>query len=237
MSPKPSNRYGKIVGIVGGVASGKSEVTRFLAELGGRVLNADQMAHEVLSEPEVIDLLVDHFGSQVLLVKPERQQTNDEHTRGDSRSLNRSMIAKQVFGDTEQHKVNRQYLESVVQTRVRDRLTREIESWRSKNKSKTFLILDIPLLFERGWDRFCDYILMIDTPEEMRKANAFRRGWTEQDWRARELSQMSVVEKGARATHLIPNRSSLDNLRTEVLDWFEKHFGTQSEPRANGPLD
>lgn len=235
MSQEPSDRSRKIIGIVGGVASGKSEVTRILGELGGRVLNADQMAHEVLKEPEVIDLLVDYFGSQVLLGNPERQPTSDKQTRGDSRSLDRSMIAKQVFGDTEQHKINRQYLESVVQTRVRDRLTREIEIWKSKSGSNIFLVLDVPLLFERGWDRYCDYTLMIDTPEEMRKANAMRRGWTEQDWRARELNQMSVAEKQARATHFIPNRSSLENLRTEVLEWFEKHFGTQLEPNVNGP--
>jgi dephospho-CoA kinase len=134
------------------------------------------------------------------------------------------MIAKQVFGATEQHKINLQFLESVVQTRVRDRLLREIEAWRNGSGSKTFLVLDVPLLLERGWDRFCDYVLMIDTPDEMRKANAIRRGWTEQDWRARELSQMSVAEKGDRATHLIPNRSSLDNLRNEVRRWFEEHL-------------
>lgn len=235
MSQEPNERSRKIIGVVGGVASGKSEVTRILGELGGRVLNADQIAHEVLRDPEVIDLMVDHFGEQVLLVNPERQTTSDKQTRGDSRSLDRSLIAQQVFGDTEQHKINREYLEAVVQTRVRDRLNREIEIWKSENKWKTFLVLDVPLLFERGWDRYCDYILMIDTPEEMRKANALRRGWTEQDWRARELNQMSVAEKGTHATHLIPNRSSLENLRTEVLEWFEKHVGTPSELGVNGP--
>lgn len=235
MSQEPNDRSRKIIGVVGGVASGKSEVTRILGELGGRVLNADQIAHEVLREPEVIDLMVDHFGEQVLLTSQERRHLGDKHAQNESRFLNRAVIAKLVFGDTEQHKINREYLEAVVQTRVRDRLNREIEIWKLENKWKTFLVLDVPLLFERGWDRYCDYILMIDTPEEMRKANALRRGWTEQDWRARELNQMSVAEKGTRATHLIPNRSSLENLRTEVLEWFEKHVGTPSELGVNGP--
>jgi dephospho-CoA kinase len=224
MSPEPSDRCGKVIGIVGGVASGKSAVTQFLAELGGGVLNADKMAHEVLQQPRVINLLVNHFGSQILSIKTERERTGDEDVRVYRRSLDRSMIAKQVFGATEQHKINLQFLESVVQTRVRDRLLREIEAWRNGSGSKTFLVLDVPLLLERGWDRFCDYVLMIDTPDEMRKANAIRRGWTEQDWRARELSQMSVAEKRDRATHLIPNRSSLDNLRNEVQRWFEEHL-------------
>lgn len=235
MSQEQNDRSRKVIGIVGGVASGKSEVTRILKELGGRVLNADQMAHEVLREPEVIDLLVDHFGVQVLLTSQERQHLGDEPAQNENRLLNRAVIAKLVFGDTEQHKINREYLEAVVQTRVRDRLSREIEIWKLENMWKTFLVLDVPLLFERGWDHYCDYILMIDTPEEMRKANALRRGWTEQDWRARELNQMSVAEKHARATHFIPNGSSLENLRTKVLDWYEKHLGTQLELGVNGP--
>jgi dephospho-CoA kinase len=217
---------GKVVGVAGGVASGKSAVTQFLAEMGGLVLNADEMAHEVLRQPEVVDLLVDHFGSQILLKIPDQDlgQNTEKDDRVPARVLDRSGIAKQVFGETEQHKSNRQFLESVVLSRVRDRLLREIEIWKNQSGAKTFLVLDVPLLFERGWNRFCDYVLMVDTPEAKRKENAVRRGWSEQDWRARELSQMNIAEKRDRATHLIPNDSSLDNLRTQVQAWYAKHL-------------
>ena len=229
MSLESRNHNGKVVGIAGGVASGKSAVTRFLAELGGLVLNADEMAHEVLRQPEVVDLLVDHFGSQILS-KTLHQEPVDGFRRDDrvaSKVLDRSKIAKQVFGETRQHESNRAFLESVVQSRVRDRLLREIEIWKNEVGDNTFLVLDVPLLFERGWDRFCDYVLMVDTPEAKRKENAVRRGWSEQDWRAREQSQMSVSEKRDRATHLIPNDSSLENLGKQVQSWYAEHLSRQ----------
>lgn len=229
MSLEPSRHYGKVVGIAGGVASGKSAVTQFLAELGGLVLNADQMAHEILRQPEVVDLLVDHFGSQILLTNPGQELTPSigMDDRVASRVLDRSMIAKQVFGETLQHKSDRQFLESVVQSRVRDRLLREIDAWKKGNGTKTFLVLDVPLLFERDWDQFCDFVLMVDTPEAKRKENAARRGWSEEDWREREQSQWSVSEKRDRATHLIPNDSSLNDLKSQVQDWYAKHLGNQ----------
>ncbi|MFN7844736.1 MAG: dephospho-CoA kinase [Pirellula sp.] len=226
MSLESHDTSGKVVGIAGGVASGKSAVTQFLAELGGLVLNADEMAHEVLRQPEVVDLLVDHFGSQILLKIPDQDlgQNTEKDDRMPARVLDRSGIAKQVFGETVQHKSNRQFLESVVQSRVRDRLLREIEIWKNQSGAKTFLVLDVPLLFERDWNRFCDYVLMVDTPEAKRKENAVRRGWSEQDWRAREQSQMSIAEKRDRATHLISNDSSLDDLRTQVQAWYATHL-------------
>jgi dephospho-CoA kinase len=67
----------------------------------------------------------------------------------------------------------------------------------------------------------------VDTPEAKRKENAVRRGWSEQDWRAREQSQMSVSEKRDRATHLIPNDSSLENLGKQVQSWYAEHLSRQ----------
>ena len=229
MSLEPSSHGGKVIGIAGGVASGKSAVTQFLAELGGLVLNADQMAHEILRQPEVVDLLVDHFGSQILSTTPDQEPTpsSGKDDREEGRVLDRSMIAKQVFGDTVQHKSNRQFLESVVQSRVRERLHREIETWKKGNGTKTFLVLDVPLLFERDWDQFCDFILMVDTPEAKRKENAARRGWSVDDWRSREQNQLSVSEKRDRATHLIPNDSSLNDLKSRVQNWYAKHLGNR----------
>ncbi|MCU0710962.1 MAG: dephospho-CoA kinase [Pirellula sp.] len=227
MSLEPASPLGKIVGVVGGVASGKSAVTQFLAELGGIVLNADAMAHDVLQQPQVVDALVEHFGAQVLLTFPSQEigSSLEKEVRTAERVLNRSAIGKLVFGKTEQHRVNMQYLESVVQTQVRDRLIQEIECWRKGAEAKSFLVLDVPLLFERGWDRFCDYVLMVDTPDAKRMENAVRRGWSESDWRAREQIQLALSDKRDRATYSIPNDSSLENLRTRVRDWYATHLG------------
>lgn len=214
----------KIVGIVGGVASGKSVATKMLAELGGRILNADEIAHQVLAQPEVIDQLVNRFGSQIL------ENENDEEPT--KRKLDRKRIAKLVFGETTEHKSNKDFLESIVQTRVREQLLRELSKWKQFNQDSArqthdlkrpykFLVLDIPLLFERGWEKHCDIILMIDTPEESRRAFAMARGWTEAEWRAREINQMPIVEKRARATDVITNDDGLEQLKNRIRNWYE----------------
>lgn len=232
MSHDPNSCRRVIVGIVGGVASGKSAVTQYLEELGGKVLNADKIAHEVLQTPEVIDALTNRFGAQVLLPsgpphKGSSAGTIIDESKGtdeSKRALDRSAIAKLVFGDTEQHHSNRHFLESIVQTRVRDRLRDEIEQWRNDGRDQTFLVLDVPLLFERGWERYCDLVLMVDTPDGKRLENATRRGWSEQDWRAREKTQMAVSEKRERATSAIPNDATLEVLRARVNDWHATHI-------------
>ncbi|XZE21421.1 dephospho-CoA kinase [Pirellulaceae bacterium SH449] len=214
----------KVVGIIGGVASGKSVATETLAEFGGRVLNADEIAHQVLTQPEVIDQLVNRFGRQVLENEDEQDLTR--------RRLDRKRIARLVFGETPEHRSNKDFLESVVQTRVRQQLLRELSEWKQITQDSafqthdpkqtfTFLVLDIPLLFERGWDEHCDYILMIDTPEERRRAFAMARGWTESDWRARERNQLPIAEKRSKATHIIANDGSLEQLKVSIKHWCE----------------
>ncbi len=227
MSHDPNSCHRVIVGIVGGVASGKSAVTQYLEELGGKVLNADKIAHEVLQIPEVIDALTNRFGAQVLLSSEPAQTVHSKAPIIDQpkRALDRSAIAKLVFGETEQHQSNRHFLESIVQTRVRDRLRDEIERWRKDVRDQTFLVLDVPLLFERDWDRYCDFVLMVDTPDWKRLENAARRGWSEQEWRAREKTQMAVSEKRERANSAIPNDASLEDLRARVKEWHLKHIG------------
>ena len=226
MAESPSSRNRKVVGIVGGVASGKSAVARYLAELGGLVLNADKITHEVLQQPEVIETLVNRFGAGIL----------GPAARLHDRSLDRSAIAKLVFGDSPEHQDNRHFLESVVQKRVRNRLLDELASWQLQAcdgnrdganalSSRSFLVLDIPLLFERDWDRYCDFVLMVDTPDDKRRENAARRGWSDSDWQRRENNQWPVARKRERATHIIHNDSDLDNLKRRVSAWHNENIG------------
>jgi dephospho-CoA kinase len=195
-----------------------------LAELGGRILDADAIAHQVLTQPEVIEQLVNRFGSQILEYDNEEEPTK--------RKLNRKRIARLVFGETPEHQSHKDFLESIVQTRVRQQLLRELSEWKQLNQDSAsppndpkrpckFLVLDIPLLYERGWDEHCDTILMIDTPDDRRRAFAMARGWTEAEWRAREINQMPIVEKRARATDIITNDDGLEQLRNRIQNWYE----------------
>jgi dephospho-CoA kinase len=209
-SPSQIKR-GKVIGLLGGIASGKSVVTKLLAERGAKVLVADDIAHEVLQRNEVVKEIKRAFGEGVAL-------------ESDPSKLDRKKIASMVFGRTAEHAHNRKVLESIVQTRVRTELEASIATWRrdvseptSRADSKeALLILDIPLLLERGWDKECDEILFVDTPLERRRQFARQRGWSEKDLEMREATQSSLEEKRKHATMIVRNDGSIEELQREL---------------------
>lgn len=204
----PDPRLNRIViGIVGGIASGKSIATQTMADLGGFPLFADKIAHAILSEPSVVRDIVRAFNSDVLC--------------DDGLKLDRKKIAKQVFGESSDHTQRRVKLESIVQPRIRDELRKQIDAWHLAPIGNA-LILDIPLLYERNWDRECNEVLMIDTPLKLRQELAAKRGWSKVELERREESQMSIEEKSSRATHVIPNSGSEQDLRDQVSKWYKE---------------
>ncbi len=200
----PKNHW--IVGVLGGIASGKSLVTRLLAKMGGEILNADQIAHEILSQEETVREIVSRFGESILA----------DHDRP---QVDRKKMAALVFGDSEHHYAARQQLESVLQPRIRRELLHRIERWKSAPTAH-FLILDIPLLVEREWHQLCDHILFIDTPRERRVEFARQRGWTEKQLADREATQMPLHEKQKFASFVLKNNGTEQDLVEQLQKWF-----------------
>ena len=195
-----------IVGVLGGIASGKSLVTRLLAKMGGEILNADQIAHEILSQEATVREIVRRFGESVL-ADHERPQ------------VDRKKMAALVFGDSEHHYAARQQLESVLQPLIRHELLHRIERWKSAPTAH-FLILDIPLLVEREWYKLCDHILFVDTPRERRVEFARQRGWTEKQVADREATQMPLHEKKKFASFVLKNDGTEQELVEQLQKWF-----------------
>ncbi|MDZ4656053.1 MAG: dephospho-CoA kinase [Bythopirellula sp.] len=189
-----------IIGLIGGIASGKSAVTAELAQLGAVVLNADEAAHRVINYPEVKQLLSERWGQEILLPNGE---------------VNRKAVAGRVFSPDQTGTEEREFLENLLHSRIRAEFETELEN--CKNADVPAAVIDAPLLLEAGWDEVCDVLLFVDSPREDRQQRAeLLRNWSPTDFAAREAAQMPIEEKRRRATHVIANDGTFTQLREHV---------------------
>jgi len=193
------------IGLIGGVACGKSTVAEMLAEHGAVVLNADRTAHNVLTEPEVIEALVARWGRGIL--------TTDG-------SINRPAVAEHVFGDDPAAAEERAFLESVVHPLARAAIEKK-RDFLVKQGQQVFVI-DAPLLLEAGWDGTCDCVVMVNTPDARRQEFGARRGWPAGEVDRREEAQLPIATKRHRADVVIDNSVSLSEVRNQIgIFWRE----------------
>lgn len=178
-----------VVGVAGGIGSGKSSVARRLAGDAGVRLDADAIAREVLASPEVAERVRERFGVEA--VDAEGRPRRD-------------VIAARVFRDPE----DRAALEGWVHPRVRARLRAGVEEARAEGRRP--IVLDVPLLFENdahhGLVALCDAIVFVDAPTEARERRVREtRGWEPGELERREAAQLPLEEKRALATHVLEN--------------------------------
>jgi len=194
------DRKSAVIGVLGGIASGKSAVARMLAGPEGRVIDADEIAREVLASPAVRFDLLCAFGGGVF----DREGNPD-----------REAIAKHVFGSAEK----RRKLEAFTHPQIRARIRAALEAARRAGVRR--IVLDVPLLLENeashGLAAECDEIVFVDSDEAERDARAVRsRGWRPGDVARREATQMPLAEKRARASRIVTNRGTLADLARAV---------------------
>lgn len=200
-----------ILGLIGGIASGKSFVADEFQRQHCAVIDADKIGHEVLADADFQRQLSAAFGSGILA--------------SDGR-VDRRKLAGLVFGDDLQSVENRHKLEALVHPEIRRRAEQQIAKLASLTAFPPALprladlppaiVLDAPLLLEAGWDSLCDYILFVDADDETRRMRAEQRGWNEQQWKARENAQASIDAKRRAATHIISGQQSPEELRLRV---------------------
>jgi len=184
------------VGLTGGIASGKSTVSRRLAELGAVVIDYDRLAREIV-EPgsPALDLIAARFGPEAI---------NEDGT------MNRAHVGSVVFADPAALKD----LEAITHPAIRDLAARR----EAEAADAPVVVHDNPLLVEMGAAAACDVVLVVDAPEETQVARMVSdRGMTEADARARIAAQASREERRAAADVVIENTGTLDAL-TERVD-------------------
>ncbi len=194
-----------VIGLIGGIGSGKSEVASLLADRGAIVINADLVGHQLLDIPEVRTLIVDRFGKRVL-----KESASDGAVRT---QIDRRVLASIVFADAEA----RRALEAILHPRMRQQFAATIESARDGDARPRALVLDAAVLLEAGWDDLCDLVVFVDAPRGKRLERVARqRGWTLDAFQAREEAQWPCELKRRRADFVVNNDGDLDLLRRQV---------------------
>ena len=187
------------IGLICGIACGKSAVADALARQGAVVFNGDELGHQVLDEPEVRDALVARWGAGVL--------------DGAGR-IDRKAVAKIVFAPTPEGNAEREFLEQLVHPGIRRRIEAGIRQL--PDASVPAIVIDAALLVEAGWSSICTAIVFVDCPRDQRLRRAQTRGWSEAEFTRREAAQLPIEEKRRRASHVIDNSRSLAELDVEV---------------------
>lgn len=192
----------RIIGITGGIASGKSTVTEFLRRQGYQVIDADQVVHE-LQEPggRLYQALLSTFGSSIL--------------QEDGR-LDRPKLGAMIFG-------NSQLLAQSSQ--IQNRLIREELAGRRDLLAETedIFFMDLPLLFELQYEDWFDQIWLVDVTEKTQLSRLMTRNALSQDEAEKRIAaQLSLQEKRKRADVLIDNNGSLKETRQQIRDALQK---------------
>lgn len=205
-----------LVGLTGGIGSGKSTVASRLAELGCRVVDADQIAREIVEVGRpALDHLVEAFGDEIL--SPDG-------------SLDRAALAALAFADEE----SRARLNAITHPRIAEVIESRIASLgeAAPGEPDPIVILDHPLLVENGDTGRFDALVVVLTDQQVRLRRLTEsRGLDPEDARARMRAQATDDERRALATHIVENDGGLDQLRARV---DEVHASLRAEGRATG---
>ena len=184
-----------IIGVTGGIGSGKSLVANILKENGCVVADADENTKVVLHRKEVQEQLVEWWGAKVL---------------DDNGNVDRAFVASIVFN--EENELNK--LESLIHPLVRKL---QEETFNNAPKDAIGLVIDAPLLMESGLDTLCDVIIFVDSPFETRlKRVVEHRSWNEEQLRKRGASQIGLDTKRSSADHIIINDGDIAHIEQQT---------------------
>ena len=192
---------GKIIGITGGIASGKSTVTNFLRQKGFEVVDADAVVHQ-LQKPggRLFQILVEHFGEKILLEDGE---------------LNRPLLASLIFNNSDEREWSKQTQGQIIRE--------ELGTLRDKfYETQELFFMDIPLLFEQDYAAWFDETWLVYVSPDVQLERLMKRNHlSKESAEARLASQWSLEEKKKLANHLIDNNGSRDQLLSQVVTLLE----------------
>ena len=195
-----------VIGITGGIGSGKSFVAQCFASFDCVIANADENAKVILNKPEVQTVLVEWWGEEVV--------SEDGHT-------NRALVASIVFSDDEA----REKLEAIIHPAVREM---QKEQFAQAPEKTTALIIDAPLLLETDLHTLCDAVIFVQASQEIRLSRVMEsRGWDENELRRREEAQLPLDKKADSADYVIINESDQSSVMTQVKQILDDINGQQ----------
>jgi dephospho-CoA kinase len=187
-----------VLGIVGGLAGGKSTVAGLLAARGAAVIDADRIGHEVLERAEVRAALCCAFGEGILDAKGH---------------VERRRLAEAVFGDGERV----EKLNGIVHPPILEEIRERVEEIKRLRRAP-LIVLDAALLVETGLhEELCEALLYVDTPQPLRRERARNgRQMPPEQFDKRAQAQMAPEEKRTLADYIVTNGGSLEELETQI---------------------
>ena len=192
---------GKIIGITGGIASGKSTVTNFLRQKGFEVVDADALVHQ-LQKPggRLYQILVEHFGEKVLL---------------EDGKLNRSLLASLIFSNSEEREWSKETQGQIIRE--------ELGSLRDKlAQTEDVFFMDIPLLFEQDYASWFDETWLVYVRRDTQLDRLMNRDQlSKESAETRLASQWPLEEKKKFATYILDNNGSREQLLNQVVTLLE----------------
>lgn len=195
----PANLSKPVIGLTGGIGSGKSLVAGFLANEGCYVIDSDRIAADVLASPAVQREVIEAFGDAVAAADGQ---------------IDRKAVARLVFDDTEALK----RLEGIIHPHVHERRG-ELRLMADDDPAARAIVEDCPLLIEKGLDAACDVVIFVASSRQARLGRvASGRGWTDSDLRQREKNQLSLDFKRRKADYVVTNDTDPASCRQQVRE-------------------
>lgn len=194
-----------ILGLTGGIATGKSTVSRYFSDKGYAVVDADVVARRVV-EPgtEGLANIVAHFGTEII----QKDGT-----------LNREKLGAMIFSDAEK----RETLNNLLSAQIRRTIMADTETL--VNANEPLIVLDIPLLYEAGYETHCDAVMVVYTTEAVQLERLMaRNNLTEEEALNRIASQEPIETKKDRADIVIDNNGPLNHTYEQVETWLKNNI-------------
>ena len=194
-----------VIGLTGGIGTGKSTVSQILKEKKFPVIDLDIISHEVIKFPKVVEKIVENFGKEVL-----------EYNNIGNWIVSREKLGRVIFGNREKRLI----LNSVMHPEILRIMREKILECKKENK---IIFVEIQLLFEVQWEKEFDYILLVSAEKETQIKRILSR-----DNRSKEEalsiinSQMSLDEKKKRSDYVIENDGNIQDLEKKVDKFLKK---------------
>ena len=200
-----------IIGLTGGIGTGKSTVAKILRELGAKILDADQVARKIVEPGQpALNEIVKHFGKKVLTSKGE---------------LNRPYLAQLIFNDPEKREV----LNQITHPAIGDYLVKKIERLK-KAEPNSVIVLEIPLLIEAGMEQMVDKIWITEVDEKLQLERVMKRdGLTYEDAVRRIESQISSEERKSYGDAIFDTGKNLEELKEDIIREWNLLFQQKSD--------
>lgn len=185
-----------VLGLTGGIGSGKSTALAYLHELGAATISSDDIVHGLYSNADVVDRVRERFGDAVV---------------DDAGGINRPALAGVVFSD----EAELRWLEDLLHPFVRSGVADWVKEQQKATPRPALIVVEVPLLFETGFEQRFDYVMLITAPEDVRRKRIAAK-LTDSEFCRRRAQQMPEDEKIARSDFVFHNTGSRKDLRDFV---------------------